>query len=596
MKIIDRNKRAFFAYSALLLIVLIVLLIVTECHKVDLSIPYVYSDDALYILAYTKSLINNEWFPFFGPQWKHCGAPFATNTVDMPMPYNISFLIIKFISFLTVDYVRAYNYYFLLSFFLSAVFFMFAIRHFKVSFRVAIVFSVLYAFLPYHFRYPQTGLLLYCFLPLQAIVLLWIWSAKPVFFKKRNGKFVLDLSNYKAFFSIIASLTTGNSIYYSFFFIFLTGLAGLKSYFQKGKSRYHLLTSVVVILIISSSAVVNVLPTLIYSFQNGKNNQVMQGRSHLEAARYGLIISNLFFPVSGHRNEFIREIKLRFDRKTPWYYGIRRGVSLGAIGAFGVLSLLLFPIFSNTLKGVYNNLSFLTISAIFISTVGGFGYLIAIVFSHIRTYERMTIIIATFSFFFLALFFNDCRKKWLKTPSSEFVFLTILFFFLFMGIYDTADINFKFTKNYPKIRTSFLNDRDFIARIEKSEPQNALIFQLPFDIFPGSIIEPNRSFFIEDWSWQYCHLKGYLHASDLYWSYGSVKGREATRWYRHTAKAPIDKMIENIVKAGFSGIYIDRFLFTDGAVSFENELKNYELKVPIVSNDKRYAFYSLTNI
>jgi phosphoglycerol transferase len=89
-------------------------------------------------------------------------------------------------------------------------------------------------------------------------------------------------------------------------------------------------------------------------------------------------------------------------------------------------------------------------------------------------------------------------------------------------------------------------------------------------------------------------LRGYLHSRHLRWSYGTVKGREGNAWLRQTAKQPVDQLVETLVWAGFSGMYLDRHGFDDNGRDAEHVLQNVLQQLPIVSPDQRLAFYDLS--
>lgn len=56
----------------------------------------------------------------------------------------------------------------------------------------------------------------------------------------------------------------------------------------------------------------------------------------------------------------------------------------------------------------------------------------------------------------------------------------------------------------------------------------------------------------------YASFRGYLHSTNLKWSYGAYKGRTADKWNQVVSSLEVDQMLETLALTGFEGIYIDR--------------------------------------
>jgi len=90
------------------------------------------------------------------------------------------FLLIKLLSLFSSDYALIFNFYFLLTFPLTTISSLYVFRHFNISYLVAVLGSLLYSFLPYHFFRNQHHLVLagYYIVPLMVMVLLWVFSGR----------------------------------------------------------------------------------------------------------------------------------------------------------------------------------------------------------------------------------------------------------------------------------------------------------------------------------------------------------------------------------------------------------------------------------
>src|SRR6267142_78555 len=93
---------------------------------------------------------------------------------------NLHFLLIKLFTLFSSDYALIFNFYFLLTFPLTTISSLYVFRHFNISYLLAVMGSLLYTSLPYHFFRNQHHLVLagYYIVPLMVMVILWVFSGK----------------------------------------------------------------------------------------------------------------------------------------------------------------------------------------------------------------------------------------------------------------------------------------------------------------------------------------------------------------------------------------------------------------------------------
>src|SRR5262249_44854025 len=108
--------------------------------------------------------------------------------------------------------------------------------------------------------------------------------------------------------------------------------------------------------------------------------------------------------------------------------------------------------------------------------------------------------------------------------------------------------------SYAATRSSYENDREFVAAIAMQVPPDAMIFQLPDVSFPEGL-EPNRT-------GSYDLLRWYLHSHGLRWSFGAMRGREPD-WRLAVAEAPGPVMLSRLAALDFSGVYVDTTGYAD---------------------------------
>jgi phosphoglycerol transferase len=327
------------------------------------------------------------------------------------------------------------------------------------------------------------------------------------------------------------------------------------------------------------------MPSIKYTYENGKNFELT--RSAVDAEVYGMKIIQLLLPVSGHRIHYLDQLKSKY-KYAPYRPLINENdfSTLGVIGSVGFFSLIwwLFnkkPDVSNI--ELKHNLSILNASAVFLGTIGGFGSLISLIFPQIRGYNRLSIFIAFFSLFAVVLFLEEYYRKYVKSMKRKMLFYSFLTILLAIGLLDQTTKYF--VPAYASIKTEYLSDKNFISKIEASVPKNTMIFQLPYVAFPGSWPIHKMT--------DYAHFKGYLHSKDLHWSYGAMRGRKGDKWQRVISKLPLNELVETVSLAGFGGIYIDRYAYTDEGAGLEKELSSLLNTKPIVSANNRLVFFSI---
>src|SRR5207302_4169886 len=124
--------------------------------RADWSIPLAYEHDSFSVLLWTKSMIDNGWW-LTNP---YLGAPTQLEMHDYPTNCNLHIALLKGMSFWSSSPFVLVNVYFVLSFPLVAVAALIALRSMQIARPVAMVGSLLYAFLPYHFWRGESHLFL----------------------------------------------------------------------------------------------------------------------------------------------------------------------------------------------------------------------------------------------------------------------------------------------------------------------------------------------------------------------------------------------------------------------------------------------------
>jgi len=562
-------------YLILLILTLLSLTFILKPYGQDLKIPFEYSNDSLSAALLIKTVQETGWYL----ENYRIGTPFGLKMQDYPLSDGLNILMIKFLSLLTDEYGLLMNLFFILTFILVSFSAYFAIRCIGISIYISIFCALLYSFLPYHFHRGETHLFLsaYYIVPLVALICLWILQDIPIFVAERinTKKNEKILNSPRSLFVALVSLLVGSTgVYYAFFGCFLIGIAGIGNLFKsrsKSNKLANLTSSFIIILLISTSVLVNVSPSLLYWHENGKNQLVSQ-RLPFEADLYGQKIAHLILPITGHRIPILKNLKEKYFKANFSLDTENAFSSLGSIGTLGFLLLLgcsLFSLFDDWDKKQekLQHLATLNLSALLFSTIGSFGSLFNLYVSpQIRAYNRISVFIAFFSLLAVAIvmqrYLDSLKPNTLFKKKLIPIFLTI---FLCLGILDQTSNTF--VPKYTEIKESFLRDKSFFRELENQLPAQAMIFQLPYLAFPEA---PPPSSKIGS----YGLLKGYLHTQNLKWSFGSMQGRNGD-WHQWVSQKEIPQMLSVLVATGFRGVCLSRDGYLDRGIAVESIINQY---------------------
>jgi phosphoglycerol transferase len=568
-------------YAGAVILCLLILTWVMKLWRADLKVPFAYFGDAVFFSAALKGGIEQGW-------WFHnisVGAPTGSNFYALPAVDNFQFLLIKVISLFTTDYALTLNLFYLLTFPLTTITSLYFFRHFKFSYGPALLGSLLYTFLPFHFfRTYHLFLTAYYLLPLMTLVILWLCSGKPFLVEpvenRRWPKF--ELKSYKSIFSIIICALVGScGIYYPFFSCFLLLIAGISASVYR-KSIHALLASVILVGFMSVVVLVNLSSRIIY--QHNHAGSSIGVRPAQDAEILGLKITQLVLPIGGHRIPALAELKYQYNLGP--LITENDTASLGIVGSIGFLILIFWLLFKKSENSMLNHLSILNGSALLLGTIGGFGSLFALLISpQIRGYNRISVFIAFFSLAAVVQLLDAFSRKYLKSFKAQLSYLLFLSLVIVAGVLDQTSTTFFFVPEYDQIKNEYQSDSDFVANIEASLPAHAMIFQLPYVQFPES---PPVNKMID-----YELFKAYLHSKTLRWSYGTIKDETDDLWKRAVAAKPANEFVEEISRAGFMGIYINRDGYADNAAMLEAELTALLGVKPLASRKGNLIFFNL---
>ena len=565
--------RKYMPYVSVVVLCILVQIWLLQLWRADLWVPFSYFGDGLLSSGWIKGLIDNGWYL----QNSYLGAPIGQTLYDFPLSNNLDFIIIKIIGLFVPNYAFAMNFFFLLTFPLTALTSMLVLRQMGISNAVAALGSLLYAFLPYHFWRGEGHLFLaaYYVIPLVVLVSWWIFQ----------NKISLRPINRNLILSIIVCILIGSTyIYYPIFSLFFVVVAGIISA-SRHKNTAPIVISVLLAALILLTVIINVSPTLIYQHDNGKNPQVAE-RFPSDSEYYGLKIIQLLLPIDIHRLQFMASATDRYFKSAPLCN--HSAIALGIVISAGFLILIACLFYRGLFDERLLSLSQLNIAALLLACVGGLGTIMSYLISpEIRCYDRICVFIAFFSMAALMVVLDLMREKY---KSKRLLFNAFLVLLLAGGILDQTGSFYPYpsvSTDYERIKQEYINDDAFIGKIEAAMPPGVTILQLPYLSYP----EGGNVNGMTDCS----PMKAYLHSKNLHWSYGAMKGRPGADWIENITALPLPVLVEMAPQNGFSGLYIDRAGYVDNGANITQELKGLLGTEPIEDSGGRYVFFGLSS-
>ena len=579
--------RAWWPYPAVALLSVVTVVVVMQLWRADSRLPFAYHGEALYNGVLVKGILEQGWH-LSNPA---LGAPAGLDLRDLPMSdNNLHFALIRPLRLVTSNYARAMNAYFLLTFPLTALAALYVFRRFSLAVWPAVCGSLLYAFLPFHFARGEHHLFLaaYFLVPLAVMVALWIMSGAVSLVDDRE-RWTWRPCRPKLIASVIICVLLGSGgVYYAFFACFFFLVAGVVVAPRRRRVR-DLVLPMALVALTTAVLTAHYLPSILYLSRHGDTLAVR--RSPVDAETYGLRISQLLLPATGHPLGPVA----RFKDAVNSELGTNESdtATLGFIGSLGFLvlvgGLVLAPAAATRREEAvayrtWRDVSILNLSGVLLGTIGGFGSLMALlVSSKIRAYNRISIYIAFFSLFVVVMGADSLYRRHCQGGGRRMAFSVGLAVLLALGV---ADQTGHAVPDYLKIAFDYGNDGDFMGRVEAAMPRGAMIFQLPVIAFPESPSVHRMH--------DYDHARGYLRSRHLRWSYGAMRGRDGEVWQRWIADKPPHELVETLAAAGFSGLYVNRQGYSESAVRLAAEIGSALAQSPVVSEHGRFLFFDLT--
>lgn len=368
--------------------------------------------------------------------------------------------------------VAAVNFVYLAGYFLAAATAYWVLSKMEIRREIAFVSSILYTFLPFHFLRGIQHLGFTTYWPIPIFLYFCILSVKgeQIYYKSDKG-----LVNIQNIIHVVTLVFIGGKTIYNTYFACFFLCVVLLIHFIRKNSLICIKQTIFDLGIILITFSFTIIDYIIKIYRYGSNSNVAN-RSMAEVENYGLKISQLLMPIANHRISILSKLKNTYDmlpltNENSW-------VSLGILFAIGFVALLI-----ELVRKTHNEdilaCSILNLAALILATIGGGSSIIAIFFTKIRCYNRISIYIAFLAAVSFSIILNALLEKTIK---NRIVYSSIIALVLAIGILDQTTP--AYVHNYEEIKARWDSDEGFVSEIESIDGAGAKIYQMPYMTYP----------------------------------------------------------------------------------------------------------------
>jgi phosphoglycerol transferase len=592
-------RRDLIAAAIVAGVSIVAVVLVLQLWRADLRVPFVYdtppgdplvfSSDAPFYLMVVEGLVRHGSY-LVNPS---LAAPFEQELYDLVHGAdNLQFGVLWAMGKVFRDAALVVNLYFLATFVAVSVTAFFVYRRLGVSRWTAAVIGVLYSFLPYHFARGTAHLLLaaYFAIPLAGLLILRVMSDDPPFTAATDGgRWKVQLVSKSSLWWLVGcAVIASTGAYYAIMPVIVLALVVVVDFVAR-RSWRTVVSGAIASALVAVVLLINISPTLLYWARHGSND-VVSSRGPSETEVNGLKVSQLLLPVEGHRIDAFADLQEK-STKFSVLFG-ERGQGLGIIGAFGFLALLGLLLAATLTRrrgppserrAILFRSGVITVIAILCGVVSGLSLLFAGAgLTQIRSWNRISILIAFFAFLAVGYALDWLLRRLPQVQWRRGLAGGVLGLVLVVGLFD--QVSAKGLPDYDELARHWDEDAEYFDMIADELGPGASVFQYPWIKFPEAGIVAA--------SGPYDQAKGFIHAPELYWSWGGVEGRPED-WTEPISAARIKKMVTGVTAAGFEGLLIDRKALAYGPLAVEAKLTKILGEEPQISPDDRYSFYDL---
>ena len=562
-----------WAASAVLLAVLVAGLWCFTTGRTSLEawrVPVDYSDDALFTLGTLRAAQDGHLLPVGPIEVPELGAPHVAGWNGFLRQHKPQYWLAGRLA-RAIGLFPAANLLVLLTTVLAALAFLAVSRYFRARPEWALAGACAFALSPFFFYRSLSHITLSNYWPIPLAILVVTWAFG------RNG---LAPGSRRFWVAAAITLVAGlHNLYYAALLAQFLGLACLSQWLVRREGRAAL--GALALLVVLFAAVLADNANLLLQLASEKPTALVV-RPYGNLERYALKPIELLLPIGGGSIVPWRAAGATYLGKAL-VRGELGSVYLGMAGVAALLALVM-----QTARAVLSRptrpLPATALALVWIfahSVVGGLNGLLGLTgFVWLRASGRYSIWILALVLVWGVLAIS--RTALGRHRAASVVAAAIA------GAMTLAD------QLPPRTRAGAIremgnrvaSDAAFARSLEAALPAGAMLFQLPVVDFP----EGKPILAASD----YEHLRPYLHARQLRFSYGSDKGRPQDAWQRRVESLEPAPMAEALERIGFAGIVVNRKAYPDGAQELREALAAAGRLEAWEGPDRDFLFVRLT--
>lgn len=563
------RRRSLLEYAALVLLVSgLWCLTMGRTSLAVWRVPVEYSADAWFTLSLLKAAGDGHVPPSGRIEVPELGAPFGASWNDFIRQHKPQYWLAGRLVRLTGLFPAA-NLLVLLAAVLAALAFFGVARYFKARTEWAFAGACAFALSPFFFYRSLTHLTLAYDWPIPLAILVVSWSFGRRGLPPGSPRFAAAL--------LIVLVAGFHNVYFAALFMQFLGLACLTQWLVRRAARPALGAFALALLLPLAVAVDNA-NLLLQSERQGPAATVRRPYGNLE--RYALKPLELVLPVGGYGlvpwraagPEYARAALVKGELGSV-YLGLAGVVALLALAATSARRALARP--RRPVPGAALALAW----TFAYSVVGGVTGLVGLTgFIWIRATQRNSAWILALMLLWGAV----AASRALAGRRAVSVILAAIA--LTLTLADQLP---------PRTGSSAIwgtnwrqaSDAAFVQSVEARLPPGSMLFQLPVVDFPEGRPVLGAT--------DYEHLRPYLHATRLRFSYGSDKGRPREAWQRRAEALPPAELARALERIGFAGLLLNRKAYPDAGLELKDALAAAGRAESWESSDHDFLFVRL---
>ena len=539
----------------------------------DFRVPLWFYGDSLVLEMQSKSTIDNGWW------WSNpmLSAPFTFDALAFPANSNVDQAIVSIAGRLVAYPLAAVNVAWMIMVVFSGLTATWCMRRVGVSGPSAMVAGTLFAVSPYalYRNIDHFNLVIYL-VPFPCAVALQLAAGQS------PGRWY-----WKGWGGLLAGcvLLGFNYAYYPFFGCFFIGVAAVTGFVLRGSTRV-LAAGAVWILLLTTCTGLNLLPS-VYSWSRHGEPVIVAQKGRSESEVFGLKIRHLVSPVLNHvfpplarLAELEAAVKYPLENENATS---RLGL-VGTLGFLGLLGVVFVPSLAGRLERGDTLLaaSQLTIAAVLLATIGGFGTLFnALISPEIRAYNRVCPFIEFFSLTAVALALDALCARSGRGRAAALIAVLVL------GVLDQSQAAEPMNARHASVAADIPPLRTFVGQLEDVLPDRAMVFQLPFKVYLNDAGSLGMG--------PYDHLRLYLVSRRIHWSYPALSN-EQVRWQQTLQALDGAGLLHRLAADGFAALVVDRYGYSDNGDSMTATIGAILGDHSVIAESDRYVAFDVRSL